>query len=100
MLVAQKRLRLSGHGTRIRLHKRGNWKGDEIDGLRMCWGATIAVEKALGEAVRQGRDAGLSWEQIGRALGVVETATSGTEVLEAVITARREMSQRFWATAT
>ena len=96
MLVTDKRLRLSGSGTRVRIHKRGNWRDDQVDGLKVCWRATIGMEKALGEAIRQARDAGVSWEQIGRVLGVAETANNETDVREAVIIARRAMSQRFW----
>jgi len=54
------------------------------------------MDKALGEAIRQARDAGVSWEQIGRALGVSEAATNEADVREAVLIARRAMSQRFW----
>jgi len=96
MFVTDKRLRLSGSGARIRIHKRGNWKDDQIEGLKVCWRASIGLEKALGEAIRQARDAGVSWKQIGRALGVAETASDEADVREAVIIARRAMSQQFW----
>jgi len=96
MFVTDKRLRLSGSGDRVRIHKRGNWKDDRIDGLKVCWRACVGMEKALGEAIRQARAAGLSWEEIGRALGVAEAASGEADVREAAIIARRAMFQRFW----
>lgn len=96
MLVTDKRLRLSGSRARVRMHKRGNWKHDQVGDLKVCWQATIGMEKALGESHPSGagRRGQLGADRPG--LGVAETASDEADVREAMIIARLAMSQRFW----
>jgi len=79
---------------------RGGWQRDPLGDVAECWRASIAVDKAFGAGIRQARASGVSWERIGRRLGVVENASSEAQLLEAVGTARRRMGERFWNEAT
>jgi hypothetical protein len=56
----------------------------------------MAVEKALGEAIRAAVESGVSWREVGRVLGVAETAESGQEVMDALARNKREVWRRFW----
>jgi hypothetical protein len=41
----------------------------------------MAIEKALGEAVRAAIASGASWKEVGRVLGVAEAAESERDVI-------------------
>jgi hypothetical protein len=56
----------------------------------------VAVEKAIGEAIRDALAAGHSWAEVGQALGV--QATNSVGVREQYDTSRRWMRMRFWGT--
>jgi hypothetical protein len=56
----------------------------------------MAVEKALGEAVRAAIASGASWQEVGRVLGVAEAAESDRDVIEALAATKREVWSRFW----
>jgi len=56
----------------------------------------MAIEKALGEAVRAAIASGASWQEVGRALGVAEAAESDRDVIEALAETKREVWRRFW----
>lgn len=88
-------LRLRGSGEHLRL--RVARAADPLANLRECCRASIAVEKAIGEAIRDTIAAGHSWAEVGQALGV-EATTSAT-VREQYDTSRRWMRARFWGTA-
>lgn len=45
-----------------------------MGGVTECCRALMALERALGESIRQARTAGHSWAEVGRALGATETA--------------------------
>jgi hypothetical protein len=45
---------------------------------------SMAIEKALGEAIRSAIASGASWQDVGRVLGVAETAESDRDVIEAL----------------
>jgi len=61
-------LRLRGSGEHLRL---GVVKApDPLANVRECCRASVAVERALGEAIRDARAAGHGWDEVGQALGV------------------------------
>lgn len=96
MFTQGPRIRLTGHGNQLRLRQRGHWRQDPLDALRECCRASMAVEKALGEAIRAAVASGASWQEVGRALGVVETVQSGEDVMDALAGNRREVWRRLW----
>ena len=59
----------------------GDWAHDPLDGGRECCRASIALDKAVGEAIRPSVAGGASCRDIGRALDVSETASSDAEVM-------------------
>lgn len=97
VLARYPHLRLSGHGERLRLRQRGHWQQDPLEAVRECCRASMAVEKALGEAVRGALAAGASWSDVGRILGVAEDVETEQDVIEALATMKREVWRRFWA---
>jgi hypothetical protein len=56
----------------------------------------MAIEKALGEAVRAAIASGASWQDVGRVLGVADAAQSDQDVIEAFAETKREVWRRFW----
>jgi hypothetical protein len=56
----------------------------------------MAIEKALGEAVRAAIASGASWQEVGRVLGVAEAAGSEHDVMEALAETKRAVWGRFW----
>ena len=67
---------------------------DPLTTVRECCRASVAVEKALGEAIRDALVAGHSWAEIGLALGTDATTSAG--VREEYDASRRWMRSRFW----
>jgi len=65
--------------------------------VRECCRASTAVDKALGEAIREAVAAGTSWRDIGRELRVAEDAETEQEVVDALAEQKREVWRRFWA---
>jgi hypothetical protein len=96
VLTQAPRVRLTGRGDRLRLRQRGEWQQDPLRAVRECCRASMAVEKALGEAVRAAIASGASWQEVGRVLGVAEAAESDREVIEALAETKREVWRRFW----
>lgn len=96
MLTRAPRLRLSGHGERLRLRLHDRWRPAPLETLRECCRATTAVDKALGEAIRSARTAGASWQEIGRALGATDNAQTQQEVIDALADQKRAVWRRFW----
>ena len=90
--TAPLRLRGSGEHLRLRVAK----APDPIANVRECCRASVAVEKALGEVIREALAAGHSWAEIGQALGV--EATTSVSVREHYDTSRSWMRTRFWGT--
>ena len=97
VLAQAPRLRLSGHGERLRLRQRGPWHQEPLEAVRECCRASMAVDKALGEAIREARAAGASWPDVGRVLGVAENAETEQDVIAALAEMKREVWRRFWA---
>ena len=96
MAVTSRRLRLKGHGTGLRLSISGDWSSDPMGGVTDCCRALMALEKALGESIRQARSAGHSWADVGRALGATETAASFDDVADAFAANKRATWELFW----
>lgn len=88
--TATLRLRGSGEHLRLRVAK----APDPLATVRECCRASVAVEKALGEAVRDALAAGHSWAEVGQALGVEANTSVG--VTEQYNTLRSRMRTKFW----
>jgi hypothetical protein len=91
-----RRLRLGGHGRKLRLHISGDWARDPLDGVVECCRALMALDKALGESIRNARSAGHSWAEIGEALGATETAESLDDVVNGHAATKRATWELFW----
>ena len=96
MAVPSRRLRLRGHGSGLRLRAPGGWAGDPLGGVAECCRAVTALEKALGEAIREARRAGHSWAEVGQTLGATETAVGLDDVADAFAANKRATWVRFW----
>jgi hypothetical protein len=64
------RVRIVGHANHLRLRTLGDWEAHPIEALRECCRAEMALEKAMWQTVGKAREAGQSWTEIGKALGV------------------------------
>ena len=87
-------LRLRGSGEHLRL--RVATAPDPLSNLRECCRASVALEKAMGEVIRDALAAGHTWAQVGQALGVEADTSVG--VREQYDTSRSWMRTRFWGT--
>jgi hypothetical protein len=96
MAVTSRRLRLKGHGAGLRLSISGDWSSDPMGGVTECCRALMALEKALGESIRQARSVGHSWADVGRALGATEQAASFDDVANAFAANKRATWELFW----
>ena len=90
--AATLRLRGSGDHLRLRVAKAPY----PLANVRECCRASVAVEKALGEAIRDAISAGHTWAEVGQSLGV--EANTSTSVGERYDASRRRMRSRFWGT--
>ncbi len=97
MLTRTPRLRISGHGERLRLRQRGRWQPAPLETIRECCRASTAVDKALGEAIREALVAGASWRDIGLALRAAKDAETAQDVVDALTEQKRAVWRRFWA---
>jgi len=88
--AATLRLRGSGEHLRLRIAK----SPDPLANVRECCRASVAVEKVIGEAIRDALAAGHSWVEVGQALGV--EADTAVGVREQYETSRSWMRTRFW----
>ncbi len=68
-------LRLKGSGEHLRL--RVARAQDPLANVRECCRASVAMEKALGEAIRDALVAGHIWAEVGDVLGVDATTSVG-----------------------
>ena len=100
MAARSRRLRLASHGRTLHLRSLGDWTSDPMDGVAECCRALMALEKALGESIRQARTTGHSWVEIGQSLGATETAASFEEAADAFAINRRAIWERFWTERT
>ena len=65
-------IRIVGHGRNVRLRVAGDWESETLDGLRDACCLSTALDKLTRESVQRAREAGHSWAEIGRALGVTK----------------------------
>jgi hypothetical protein len=89
MLTTKPRVRIAGHGTRLRVRTRGDWEGDSVAALRESCRASVAVEKAVAEAIGRCRALGMSWDEIARTLGVAEQAGDKRTLIDVLAESRR-----------
>ena len=85
-------LRLRGSGGNLRL--RVATGPDPLTTVSECCRASLAVDKALGEAIRGALATGHTWAEVGLALGTDATTSSG--VREEYDASRRWIRSRFW----
>lgn len=100
MAATSRRLRLRGHGSGLRLSISGDWTSDPMGGVTDCCRALMALEKALGDFIRQARSAGHSWAEVGRTLRVAESAASFEDVADAYAANMRATWELFWTERT
>jgi hypothetical protein len=72
VLPPTRRIRIVGHGRRIRVRAAGDWDSEPLEGLREACRVSTAIDKLTRESVARAREAGHSWAQIGEALGVTK----------------------------
>jgi hypothetical protein len=89
LITGTRRLRIVGHGRRLRVRAHGDWGTNPLDGLRECCAATVALDKTLGESIARARSAGFSWADIGRTLGAGENATAWSDVATGLVRNRQ-----------
>ena len=94
MGISSATLRFRGAGELLRLRVESG--SDSLANVRECCRASVAVEKALGEAIRDARAAGHSWAEVGDAPGVEANTSVG--VREQYDSARSWIRTRFWGT--
>ena len=87
MPTGMPRVRIAGHGNRLRVRTKGDW--NTLMALRESCRASVAVEKAVAEAIQSARTAGMSWGEIGRTLGVAEHADDKTALIGSFAGSRR-----------
>jgi hypothetical protein len=89
MLTARPRVRIVGSGNGLRVRTKGDWAGNALVALRESGRASVAVEKAVAEAIQRARTLGMSWEEIGQTLGVAERADGKETLVDAFAESRR-----------
>jgi hypothetical protein len=72
MTLRSPRVRIVGHGNHMRLRQLGDWDSHPLEALHECCRAETALEKAMWQTVRKAREAGHSWTEIGKPLGVTK----------------------------
>jgi hypothetical protein len=96
MNSSEPRLRLRGRGRHLRLRASTGDDGDPLAMVRECCRASVAVEKAMGEAVSSARSAGTGWGEIAEALGAPVAGATRGEVIDARVELQRLLWERFW----
>ena len=89
MLTSKPRLRIVGHGKYLRVRQRGDWAADTPASLHESCRASTAIDKTLAEAIGRARAGGMSWAEVGRALGVAEQAETKEALIDALADSRR-----------
>jgi len=86
------KLRFRGSGEHLRLRLAST--PDPLATVHECCRASVALEKALGEAIREAIATGHSWAEVGQALRVdAETSVGVQEAYEAT---GHWMRSKFW----
>ena len=70
MSVRTKAIRLHAQAMKGSLRLIGTWGERPIDDLKVACGAAGAVDKLIRQTVRDAREQGCTWAEIGRALGM------------------------------
>jgi hypothetical protein len=96
MLGAKRGLRMTRHGLRTV----GDWETEPFVALFDACRASLAIEKLLGESLVRAHDAGHSWQDIGRAVGVSESAQSWGDVARGLAASRRHVWDRYMGETT
>ena len=91
MFSARPRLRVVGRASRPRVRLRGNWDADPGMNLRVACGTSVAIDKAVCEAIGRARRAGMTWDAIARILGWAEEAADRHALADAFGASRREI---------
>ena len=91
MLGTKRRIRMTGRGLRTI----GDWETEPLAVLVDACRASIAVEKLVGESLARAHDAGHSWQEIGRALGVSEKAENWNDVAQDLAASRCHLWDRY-----
>lgn len=86
--VRRPAIRVTGRGRHLRARLRGDWERSPLDALRECCRASMAIDKAMAEAIQRARDSGTTWEEIARTLDA-EPRVSDREALIAAMAERR-----------
>jgi hypothetical protein len=68
----RRQLRIAGNGRNLRLI--GDWEAEPLAGLCQSAGLARAVDKLQRHLVRQARDAGRTWTEIGASLEISRQA--------------------------
>jgi hypothetical protein len=68
----RRQLRIAGNGRKLRLI--GDWEAEPLEGLCQSAGLARAVDKLQRHLVRQARDAGRTWTEIGASLEISRQA--------------------------
>ena len=89
MAKTKPRVRIRGRGDHLRVRLGGDWAGDPLAGVAESCRSSVAVDKALAEAMQRSRAAGLSWDEIGRSLGIWEEAPDKEALVNALLDSRR-----------
>jgi hypothetical protein len=87
-------LRIHGSGEHLRLRVRQS--RDPLVTVRESCRAATAVDKALGEAIRQAVASGHTWREIGAAMSCSPAATDSRGVLDDFAAAKRSTWRRLW----
>lgn len=88
-MTTKPRVRIGGHGTRLRARLRGDWERDPVAALQESCRAATAIDKATAEAIGRVRQRGVSWADIARTLGVAEDAADKQALIDAMADGRR-----------
>ncbi len=89
MAVTKPRVRIAGRGKRLRVRTKGDWTGHTEGALLESCRASVAIEKAVAQAIGDARARGMSWAEIGRTLGVAEQADDKSAMIDAYADSRR-----------
>ena len=87
------RLRIRGHGRRLRVRRRGNWCNDQSASLSESCRASVAIDKNLAQSIGRARATGMSWTSIGRTLGASDHAENKDQLIDALVASRRAALQ-------
>src|SRR5262245_45833497 len=93
MLSIEPRLRIRGHGRRLRVRQRGNWRTDQSASLSESCRASIAIDKTVAQAIATAHATGMSWQSIGRTLGATDDAENMNQLIDALGANRRAVLQ-------